>query len=131
MPNRTEKLELVRDVLDKLLLDREGNPLGRVDGIVIVFSSDAPQPRVAQIESGVATLARRLDGRLARGLQRIGRKFGIRWHRPVRVPWSRVEINTKELRLDILADNSRLLEGERWLRNHIVRRIPGNGMRRS
>jgi hypothetical protein len=117
---------LVRDVLDKLLVDRDDVPLGRVDGIVLLVTSAHSQPRVAQIESGIPTLARRLSGRFTRALQWLTRKLGLRWPRPVRLPWSRIESIGKELKIDICAENSRLLARERWLRDYIIRHIPGS-----
>jgi hypothetical protein len=35
------EIAVVRDLLDKQLVDRDGEPLGRVDGIVMSYSSDA------------------------------------------------------------------------------------------
>jgi hypothetical protein len=131
MSNQSRKLRLVHDVLDKLLVDRDGVPLGRADGIVLVMAGRDSQPRVAQIESGLATLARRLNARFARALHWLVRKLRLRWRRPVRIPWSKIESVGRELKLDVCADNSRLLQRERWLRDHIVRRIPGNGIKSS
>jgi hypothetical protein len=116
---------LVRDVLDKLLVDRDGNPLGRVDGIVLLVAGEDPRPRAAQIESGIPTLARRLSGQFARVLAWLTRKVGGHWPRPVRLPWSRIESFGKELKLDVSAENSRLLARENWLRRHVIGRIPG------
>jgi hypothetical protein len=118
-------ISLIRDVLDKLLVDRDGTPLGRVDGIVLIVSGDNPRPRVAQIESGIPTLARRLSSRFARALHWLTRKLGGHWPRPVRLPWSRIECFGRELKLDVCAENSRLLAREQWLRRHVIGRIPG------
>src|ERR687888_2068991 len=131
MAAQSRKLRLIRDVLDKLLVDRDGVPLGRVDGIVLVVGGKDSCPRVAQIETGLATLARRLNARFARALHWSIRNVGLRWRRPVRIPWSNVESLGKELKLDVSAKNSRLLERERWLRDHIIRHIPGKVMKNS
>jgi hypothetical protein len=127
MSAQSRKLRLIHDVLDKLLVDRDGIPLGRVDGIVFLIGGENARPRVVQIESGLATLARRLNARFARALHWLVRNIGLRWRRPVRIPWSEIEAFGKELKLDVSAENSRLLARERWLRDHIIRRIPGNG----
>ena len=97
MAAQSTKLCLIRDVLDKLLVDRDGVPLGRVDGIVLVIGGKESRPRVAQIETGVATLARRLSARFARVLHWCMRNVGLRWRRPMRIPWSNVEALGKEL----------------------------------
>ena len=120
---------LVRDVLDKLLVDRDNVPLGRVDGIVLVLAGDHSRPRVAQIESGILTLARRLSGPFARALHGLTRKLRLRWPRPVRLPWSRIDAIGRELKIDICGENSRLLARERWLRDRLIRHIPASGAR--
>ncbi|MFN2542689.1 MAG: hypothetical protein ABR514_11075 [Chthoniobacterales bacterium] len=119
-------IRLIHDVLDNLLVDRDNVPLGRVDGIVLLVAGDHSQPRVAQIESGIPTLARRLSGRLSRVLQWLALKLGMRRPRPVRLPWSRVEAVGKQLKIDICAENSRFLARERWLRDHLICHIPGS-----
>jgi hypothetical protein len=126
---KTGKLRLIRDVLDKLMLDRNKVPVGRVDGIVLLVRGEHSQPRVVQIECGSATLARRLNTRLARVAHGLSRKFGCRWKRPVRIDWSKVNDVGRELMLDLDGDYSPLLSSERWLRDHIIRHIPGNGMK--
>jgi hypothetical protein len=125
---KREKLHLIRDVLDKQLVDSETVPLGRVDGIVLLVASDRTQPRVIQIESGVATLLRRLSTRWARWVQWLGRQLGVRWRAPVRIGWAKIDTIGREVMLKTRADNSPLLARERWLRDHLIRHIPGNGM---
>src|SRR2546430_13846523 len=118
-------LYLIRDVLDKLLIDSENVPLGRVDGIVLVVGEYA-QPRVLQIESGTVTLARRLSTRWAHRAHRVSRWLGLRWKRPVRIDWSKVDTVGRELTLNLRGEDSPLLTRDRWLRDHIIRHIPGN-----
>ena len=124
---RSMKIKLIRDVLDKLLVDREGRPVGRVDGIVLVQGGEDARPCVMQIETGAITLARRLNAELARVLPWLMRKIGLRWRKPVRLPWSRIDSLGRELKLDLCAEHSKLLESERWLRDHVMRPIPGSG----
>jgi hypothetical protein len=60
-------VDLVRDLLDTRVVDRNGRDLGRVDGIVLEMRDDAP-PRVIGIEVGAGVLAHRIHpllGRLA------------------------------------------------------------------
>jgi hypothetical protein len=122
-----KKIALIRDVLDKLLVDRDGVPLGRVDGIVLLVAPNNPRPRVAQIESGIPTLAQRLSRPFARWLHWVISKLGGHWTRPVRTPWSRLESIGKEVKIDVSAEHSRLLATERWLCHHVIEHIPGSG----
>ena len=128
---KPNKLRLIHDVLDKLMVDRNELPVGRVDGIILVLRGEQSQPRVAQIESGGATLARRLSSGGARWLHWLMRRVGLRWKKPARLDWSKIEDVGKEVKLDLDGEHSRLLSGERWLRDHVVRHIPGNGMQKT
>src|SRR5690348_13835611 len=120
--SKPKKLHLIRDVLDKLLVDRDRIPLGRVDGILMDIGGSHTQPRVVQIECGIMTLAHRVSPRYAQRAQRISRRFGVHCRRPVRVDWSKIEKVGRELTLDIYRQDSLLLATERWLYDQIMRR---------
>src|SRR5215212_3724284 len=96
-----KKLHLIRDVLDKLLVDRDNVPLGRVDGIVLLMGAEQTQPRVIQIECGTKTLLQRLSPRWARRVHAILRRLGRRWKAPVHLDWSKIEETGRELMLKI------------------------------
>ena len=68
-------MDVFRDILDKQLLDRKGIKMGKVDGLVMTMSPRA-RPRIAFIEMGSITLARRLGPRTARLVARLGALFG-------------------------------------------------------
>jgi sporulation protein YlmC with PRC-barrel domain len=51
-------MDLIRDVLDKQIVDRTGDRLGKVDGLVLTLT-DGGRPRVTAIEVGPTILARR------------------------------------------------------------------------
>ena len=55
---------MIRDVLDKQLVDRQQRKMGKVDGIVVELRDGKP-PRLAYITVGATTLAQRLHPRLA------------------------------------------------------------------
>src|SRR5437762_7806215 len=67
-------MDLVRDLLDAQLVDRQDRQIGRVDGVLLEVRDGEP-PRVAAMEVGAITLARRLHPALGRWL----RRFAIRW----------------------------------------------------
>ena len=94
------RLDVVRDVLDKKVVDRYGREMGRVDGIIIEGGGGTP-PRLAAIEIGSSTLARRVSpflGRCASGLERA---LGIDAGRPLRIPFSAVLDIADHVRIDI------------------------------
>ena len=82
-------MDLVRDVLDKKLIDREDCEMGRVDGLVMQFGEDS-QPRITHIEIGGKTLWMRLHPVFARMAVKLARLWGPKRDGPVRIPWSRV-----------------------------------------
>ena len=123
-----KKLHLIRDVLDKLLVDRDNVPLGRVDGIVLLIGAEQTQPRVIQIECAMSTLLQRLSTRWIRRAQRITRRLRWRWRAPMHIDWSKIEQIGRELTVNIREENSQLLASERWLRDHVIRHIPGSGI---
>lgn len=120
-----ERVHLVRDVLDKQLLDRDRRHLGRADGILLEVRPGEP-PRVVAVEVGAVTLASRLSGRLGRWLMRRIARRRRQPRDPVRFGWGDVrEVTTREVVIDVSAEESRVLAWERWLRTHVVARIPG------
>jgi hypothetical protein len=118
------ELDLVRDVLDKQMVDRQERRCGKVDGLVLVLGAGG-QPRVDRIEVGGGTLARRLGPRLARWAAALARWCGVREGRPYRIPWSRVTDVGLEVKLDLDAPDTELDAAERRLRERIIARIPG------
>ena len=129
MAANANNLCLMRDVLDKLLLGKEGIPLGRADGILLSIGGEHSQPEIVQLEVGLPTLARRLGRPWGTIFAAICRTVGTRWKRSVRVPWSKVEQVAKEVTLNVAAENSTLLVREHWLRDHLIRRLPGSELK--
>lgn len=120
------EVHLICDVLDDQLIDRESRKIGKVDGIIVELREGKP-PRVAFIEVGLSTVAHRLHPRLGRLVEQMGRKWGVRRGEPYRIPWSKVgAINVDiELRVDLKAKETPLLDWEKWLNEKIISRIPG------
>ena len=119
-------MNLVRDVLDKKLVDREECPMGRVSGLVMHVSESA-QPRVTHILIGGPTLWMRVHPVFGRISQRLARLWGPRNEKPVRIPWSRVETIGKDIKLDVEAKETGALDWEIWVARHIIEHIPGAG----
>lgn len=115
-------MEVIRDVLDNQLLDRNGDKIGKVDGVIIELRPDAP-PRLAAIEVGAATLARRLNRKLGDWLAARTQKRGM----PYRIPWSKVRDVGIDVEVDIDAADTPILDVERRLRERVIGRIPGAG----
>lgn len=117
-------MDLIRDVLDNQLIDREGRKLGRADGIVAELRDDQP-PRLTYIEIGMPTLARRLHPRLEGWVAALQSKWGARQRQSARVPWSTVRDVGINVEIDLDAESSPVLGYENWLKTHLIERIFG------
>lgn len=114
---------LVRDVLDNQLLDVTDQNAGKVDGIVLELRPGVPT-RVHYVEVGPITLFRRLNRRLGDWFARIDARLGEGRGVPIRIPISRVILDTPSLRVDLAVEKLPVMALERWLRRHIVAKIP-------
>ena len=118
-------IAVVRDLLDKQLVDREGEALGRVDGIVMSYTADEP-PRITHFELGAQTLARRLPQPFRRALAWLARRLTPRGEDPYRIDVTRIIRLGRTIQIDIDGARSAARETERWVRDHIITRIPGS-----
>lgn len=117
-------MDLIRDVLDNPLVDCHQHKLGRVDGIVVELQ-DGQLPRLAYIEVGLPVLAQRLHPRLKRWVVALQRRWGAKQGEPLRIPWSKVLDVGIDLDVDLEAETTSALAYEKWLREHLIGRIPG------
>jgi len=118
-------IALIRDVLDLLLIDRDGEPMGRVDGIVMTWQPDAP-PRVTHLEMGGVTLAQRLPRPLRPAMLWLARALSTRARDPYRIPVERIVHVGRHIQIDLDASRSPARASEHWVRDHIIGRIPGS-----
>ncbi|AVA25599.1 hypothetical protein [Rhizobium sp. NXC24] len=111
---------LVRDVLDKQVVDRRQARIGKVDGIVLSVE-DNGRLKVAFIEMGTLTLVRRLSQRLYGWML----AFSRRAQPPYRIPWSKITDIGIDIEADIDDSETPLGQAQEWLREHILSHIPG------
>ena len=111
-------LDLVRDVLDKQLLDAEDRPFGKVDGIVLELRDGEP-PRVKALEVGAATRLARLPAPFARWARPL-----IRRAHATRIPRDSVITVAKDIKVDIDATKTSAWRIERWLAKRVFARLP-------
>lgn len=111
-------MDLIRDVLDKQLIDRTNAKIGKVDGLVAAIGDG--QPRVVAIEVGASTLARRSG--FAHVMLRI---FGAHDREAFRIPWSKVKDIGVDIEVDFAMEETAMNEWREWLRQKVLRHIPG------
>ncbi len=118
-------MDLVRDLLDAQLVDRNGRNIGRIDGIVLEVRAKSA-PRVAALETGVIVVARRLHPAIARWLRRLFIAISPVPLRPMRIPPHRIRDIGVDIELDVDANaDPQFLRLEKWLRRHVVEKLPG------
>ena len=118
-------VHVIRDVLDKQLLDRADCELGRVDGIVVELVDGQP-PRIDHLELGFVVLARRISRGFERFAERWHKRFDVRRSARFHIPWASVlEVKMHHLKVDVTAEDSVAFDWERWIRRHIMDHIPG------
>lgn len=117
---------LFRDVLDIQMLDRKGEKIGKVDGIVAVLRKDKP-PQVSHLECGPTVLARRVHPKVEEWARWLLTRFGPKRADPVRIPWAKVKAVHLEVHVDVDVEKEmqHALDWEHWLRDHFIGRIPG------
>ena len=117
-------MNIVRDVLDKKILDSGNAIVGRVDGVLFEFE-EGSQPRMVRLEIGGEILA----ARVARWLVPITRWLRTAWG-PKREAivgiGDLLAVRDHDLHLDIRADETEALAWEHWLAENFIKRIPGS-----
>ncbi|PSK65488.1 hypothetical protein B0E53_02545 [Micromonospora sp. MH33] len=113
------------DLLDRQILDRDGEPVGKVDDVELALTDDGT-PYVAALLVGQQALGQRIGGSLGRWMADTARRLAPDRHRgPIRIPYDLVaELNSAvnlSVRREVLPDPAL----ETWLRDHLIAPIPG------
>jgi sporulation protein YlmC with PRC-barrel domain len=111
-------------LLDQQVIDRNGEPMGKLDGITIQLRQGKP-PKVLHLVLGGGTAARRLHPGFADWLLRWRRRWGPQHDVPFEVPWSKVLKVGIDVKVDLDAERTPALAWEHWVRDRIIGRIPG------
>ena len=109
------KMDIVRDVLDKPLVDRNGRQMGRVDGIVLDLSAGEP-PRLSSVLIGPTALGFRLHPAIGRWIGALERAFNVDQGRPVTIDFRSVTDVGRDIKLDVTVSETMADVVERRLR---------------
>jgi sporulation protein YlmC with PRC-barrel domain len=114
-------------LLDRQIVDRDGEPVGKVDDVELTYDGDGTA-RVTALLLGQAVLGERIGGLLGRCIAGTARRLSGEGTRP-----------PQRITMDLVADvgNAITLSVKRellpdppleaWLRDHLIARIPGAG----
>ncbi len=116
-------MDLKRDWLDRRLVDCNGRNMGRIDDIVLTLCAGAP-PRAAAIEVGPTALAEGLPALFRRVVMFFARRTG-RHHTPSRIAMLHLRDTGPSIDVDFDGEVSGVLAWEAFLRERVVKRLPG------
>jgi sporulation protein YlmC with PRC-barrel domain len=111
-------MDLVRDLLDKRVVDRHGREMGRVDRLVLECGEHSA-PRVVAFQIGPDALAGRVApwfGRLVSGVERV---FKVDEGRPVRIALADVLSIEDDVKVDVAFGETAAATIERALRRWV------------
>jgi hypothetical protein len=117
-------MDLVRDLLDKKLTDRNGREMGRVDRIILHVAAGKP-PRVVAVAVGPAVLGSRLNATLGRWVEGILHAFGVDQGAALRITAREIVDIHDHVRVDLASGDSAAGTIERRLRRWVTS-IPGS-----
>ncbi|MDG4814010.1 hypothetical protein O7628_00630 [Micromonospora sp. WMMD956] len=118
-------MQLGRRLLDRQIVDRDGRLVGKVDDVEFAVDADGV-PYVAALLTGQAALGQRIGGRIGRLLVAVAVRFTEdRAVTPLRIPYRLVARVDSAVRLRACLDDLPPAPVERWLRRHLIDRIPG------
>jgi sporulation protein YlmC with PRC-barrel domain len=115
-------VDLVRDISDKLVLDRDGREIGRVDRVLLDVVAGGP--RVLGIEIGPAVYAARISSTLGRWVSGLERALGFEQGRPLRVAVEDVITTEPHIRVNRSFGETPAATVEAALRRRLPR-LPG------
>lgn len=119
---------IIRDVLDNQVIDKKGNKIGKVDGVIAITREGKP-PRIAYIEIGATTMARRMHPKLEQWMEFWLSRLGPRNVKPYRVPFSKVTEIGVDVVVDVDTEQEEVsaMAWENWLRDNVISKIPISG----
>jgi sporulation protein YlmC with PRC-barrel domain len=124
LPN---ELDASRSLLDHLVMDLEGKPIGRVDDIELDAGDGGP-PVMTGLLLGPLALGTRLGGRFGTWWVSVARRLRPETSpQPPRVPFAAVtELRPGEVRVGLLRSEHepQLMT---WTRSKVISPIPGSG----
>jgi sporulation protein YlmC with PRC-barrel domain len=112
-------MDLVRDMLDKRVVDRNGREMGRVDGIILSIRP-GEAPSVLALELGPAVLAARLSPLFGRWVAALEHGFGVDAGRPVRIPFKAILHVHNQIKIDLAFGETPAATIERRLRRWVA-----------
>jgi sporulation protein YlmC with PRC-barrel domain len=122
------EMDLGLDLLDRQIVDKDGQPAGNVDDVEFEWPrGGSGPPYVSAILAGPAAWSKRLDGRLGRAVGTLHARLSERDAELVRISMAIVKRVGVMVELTVAASDLGTWNLQRWAREKIVLKIPGAG----
>jgi sporulation protein YlmC with PRC-barrel domain len=116
---------LAFDLLDRQIVDRDGQLVGKVDDLELATADDGGL-YVAALLVGQQVLGRRVGGWLGRWMENTARRLEPTPDTgPIRIPFDVVGTVDSAVNLSVRRELLPDPPLETWLRDHLIGRIPG------
>jgi sporulation protein YlmC with PRC-barrel domain len=115
-------MHLVRDLLDKEIVDRNGRTMGRVDRVIIEAGEGSL--RVVAVEVGASALGQRLSYVLGRWVTGLLHAFGVAEGQPLRIHVHQILDVKERVKVDLAFGETPAANVERKLRGFVAA-VPG------
>jgi len=124
-----DTLDVTISLLDRLVVDIKGEPLGRVDDVEFAELEPGQPPRITALLCGPLALGPRLGHKWGDVWAAIGRRLrGTASDEPARIPWPLVkDLAPGEVQLGITRPEAMTMALETWTQDHVIALIPGSG----
>jgi sporulation protein YlmC with PRC-barrel domain len=114
------------ELLDRQILDRDGQDVGKVDDVEFALDEHGV-PYLSALLVGPHALGPRLGGWLGRLVSGVAARLDRDRPGPIRIPYDAVERVDSAVHLNIRRELLPEPKLEAWLREHVIARIPGSG----
>jgi sporulation protein YlmC with PRC-barrel domain len=113
------------ELLDRQLVDRDGEKAGKVDDLLLEVRDDGP-PVVTEILAGPGALARRIGGRLGAWIASVHARLHPGSGDPAMISFGIVSKIDDHVTLIASREDLATFEAEAWARDHVIAKIPGS-----
>ena len=128
MTDQPDPLRVDFHLLDRQIVDADGEPVGKVDDVELTLNPATGRLQVTALLSGQQVLGERIGGRLGGLLAGIARRLHPVEHPPpLRIDLTHVASIGSAVTLTVHRDALPTPPLERWLGDQFIGKIPGAG----
>ena len=128
MTEKSEQLRIYFHLLDRQIVDTDGEPVGKVDDVELTLDEATGRLQVTALLNGQQVLGQRLRGRLGRWMAGVARRLHpVENPPPLRIELRQIADIGSAVHLTVRRDTLPTPPLEHWLADHVISRIPGAG----